>query len=214
MALDWNFLPSLISAASGLGGVWLGGRLTYKREASRENERNKKEASYLAILVTAHLDRFVNGCLQVSFDDGTSDGQPAGNDGVYHMATVAVPSFDPLALSVDWKVLPASLMYSILNLPYQIEVLNNKIAGVSEFDNPPDFAETFCARQYGFAVLGLEVSELTRQLSLHAGLPIHTLVEGEWNRDDFLKRKIDEIDNERATYEARRAASQGITTDV
>jgi hypothetical protein len=92
MAFDWNFFPSLISAASGFGGVWLGGRLTWKREALRENDRVKKESGYLAILVVAHLDRFVNGCVQVSFDDGTSEGRPAGKDGVYHEPQLARPS--------------------------------------------------------------------------------------------------------------------------
>src|SRR3546814_9621353 len=114
--LDWNVGPSLISAASGLCGVWLGGQLTSKREAGREKDRERRESSYLAILVVAHLDRFVDGCVQVSFDDGTSEGRPAGKDGVYCEATVPPPSFDPLNLSVDWKVLPADLMYGILNL--------------------------------------------------------------------------------------------------
>jgi len=109
MPLDWNVAPSLISAASGLCGVWLGGQLTSKREAGREKDRERRESSYLAILVVAHLDRFVDGCVQVSFDDGTSEGRPAGKDGVYCEATVPLPSFDPLALSVDWKVLPTTI---------------------------------------------------------------------------------------------------------
>lgn len=206
MTFDWSFLPSLISAAAGLGGVWLGGRLTWRREALRENDRIKKASSYLAILVVAHLDRFVNGCVQVSIDDGTCEGRPAGQDGVYHMATVRIPTFDPLALNVDWTVLPSDLMYGILNLPYQVEQLANHIEGTREFDDPPDYTETFWARQHGFAVLGLEVSELARQLRLHGGLPIVTSVEGAWNRDDVLREQRDKITNARTAYEVRCAA--------
>ena len=55
MASDWSFVPSVISAASGLLGVWMGGRLTWKRESLRDNERINKESSYLAILVIAFL---------------------------------------------------------------------------------------------------------------------------------------------------------------
>jgi purine-cytosine permease-like protein len=50
VSFDWTFLPSIISAASGLGGVLLGGYLTWKREAARESDRIKKESSYLSIL--------------------------------------------------------------------------------------------------------------------------------------------------------------------
>ncbi len=205
MAFDWNILQSLISAASGLGGVWLGGRLTSKREESRERDRIKKESSYLAILVVAHLDRFINGCLQVSFDDGTSEGRPAGKN-EYHQITISSPKFDPLALGVEWKVLPADLMYGILNLPYQTEQLENEIANTEEYDDPPDYAETFWTRQHGFAVLGLEASELTRRLRLHAGLPVNTSIEGRQNRDDLLRGQRDKIVNARAAYELRRSS--------
>lgn len=203
MASDWSFLPSIISAASGLGGVWLGGKLTWKREATRESERLKKESSYLAILVVAHLDRFANGCLQVSLDDGTSQGRPAGKDGVYYQTTITVPAFDVLELKVDWKVLPSDLMYDILNLPYKAEQLASHVAGVMEFDDPPEYAETFWARQYGYAALGLEVSELACRLRQHAGLPIEAPVAGDWNRDGILREQMGKIEKVRAAYEAR-----------
>jgi hypothetical protein len=210
MANDWSPLwQSLISAASGLGGVWLGGRLTWKREESRESDRIKKESGYLAILVVAHLDRFVNGCLQVSFDDGTGEGRPAGADG-YHQTTVSSPKFDPLALDFEWKVLPADLMYGILNLPYRTEQLENDIANTSENDDPPDYAETFWTRQHGFAVLGLEVSELARKLRLYAGLPIDAPADGGRSRDDLLREQRDKFVDARAAYDLSRAASYSL----
>jgi hypothetical protein len=206
MAFEWNFIPNLITAMSGLVGVWLGGHLTSTREAVRETDRIKKESSYLAILVVAHLDRFVDGCVSVSFDDGTSEGRPAGTDGVYHEATVKAPTFDPLALNVHWKVLPADLMYSVLNLPYRAEQLANHIGGVWEFDDPPDYTETFWTRQQGYALLGLEVSALAQRLRQHAGLPPDTPVAGDWNRDDALREQVSKIEKARAAYEASIAA--------
>lgn len=203
MTSDWSFLPSLISAASGLCGVWLGGRLTWKRESLREAERVGKESSYLAILVVAHLERFANGCWSVACDDGTSEGRPAGRDGEYYMATSEIPTFDPLVLDVNWKVLPSNLMFEILNLPYKNEQLVSHIAGVGEFADPPDYTDYFWARQYGFAELGLEVSELSRQLRLHAGLLIAGVIAGEANRDDSLREKMTKITNERRNYKSR-----------
>jgi hypothetical protein len=203
MAVDWSFLPSLISAGSGLSGVWLGGWLTNRRDATKERDRNKKESSYLAILVLAHLDRFVNGCVQVALDDGTSEGRPAGRDEVYHEVTAQAPTFDPLALNVDWKVLPADLMYGILNLPYKAEQLVNHLAGVGEFDDPPEYTEFFWARQHGYSLLGLEVSAIARHLREYANLPNEKPIEGEWNRDDLLKEQRDKIERKRAEYQAR-----------
>lgn len=205
MVSDWSFLPSIISAASGLFGVWMGGQLTWIREASKEKERIKKESSYLAILVVAHLDRLVNDCVRVALDDGTVEGRPAGTDGIYYVPTVELPTFSPLGLNVDWKVLPAELMYGILNIPYKIEQLANYIAGVWEFDDPPEHTEMFWARQHGFAVLGLEVSELVRRLRQHACLPMEVPLEGDWNRDGLLREQRDKITRAREDYEARLA---------
>lgn len=208
MPFDWtNVLTPLISAASGLGGVWLGGHLTSKREASRERERVEREASYLAIIVVAHLDRFINGCVQVAFDDGTSEGRPAGHDGVFHAPTASAPTFEPLALNVDWKVLPADLMYGILNLPYQAEQLAHQVSGVGEFDDPPEFTEMFWTRQHGYALLGLEVSALAQKLRAHAGLPPDKPADGDWNRDEVLREQADKIAQARAAYEARGTAA-------
>lgn len=203
MAFDWNFLPSLISAASGLGGVWLGGRLTWKREALREHDRILKESSYLAILVVAHLDRFVDGCVHVSFDDGMSEGRPAGRDGEYHEITVSAPTFEPLKLDVDWKVLPPPLMYSILNLPYRIEQLESSISQAWEYGDAPDYTDMFWRRQRGYAVLGLEVSELARQLRRHADLPVDTAAEDERDRDALLREQRDKIADAEAAYALR-----------
>jgi hypothetical protein len=174
--------------------------VTGMREIRRERERIKKESSYLSILVIAHLDRFVDGCVQVSFDDGTSEGQPAGQNREFHEVTVRPPTFDPLSLDVDWKVLPVDLMYDILNLPYRTEQLANYVAHTGEFDDPPDYIEFFRARRHGYAVLGLEVSSIATSLRKYAGLPISVQVEGDWNRDEMLREQRDRIDRERIQH--------------
>lgn len=193
MAGELSAVPALISAASGLGGVWLGGWLTGSRERRREAEQNKKDASYLSILAIAHLDRFADGCLHVARDDGTSEGRPAGGDGETYVYTVAAPAFDPLSLKVDWKVLPNDLMYSVLNIPYEQEQLNNRIAGIAEHDDFPEYAETFWARRRGYAELGLVVSATALRLRALANLPIPSADSAEWTRENLLKAELKEV---------------------
>jgi hypothetical protein len=212
MTFDLNLvLPSIISATSGLVGVGLGGFITNRRENLREHFRINTESSYLAILVLAHLDRFVNGCLDVAFDDGTSEGQPAGMDGQCHQTTACAPLFDPLALNVDWKVLPPKLMYDILKLPYRAEQLENYLADEGFFD-PPDYTDFFWTRRHGYAVLGLEVSAVASHLREYANLPLEAPIEGKLDRDEQLREQRDKIDNERAEYQDRIAHSHIIPT--
>lgn len=202
MQIEWAVVQSAVTAVSGLAGVWLGGRLTWKREEARERERNMKEASYLAILVVAHLDRLATACLHVALDDGTEEGRPAGSGGCWAL-TVRTPVFDPLAFDVNWKSLPADLMYEILGMPFRIEQLENHVAGTWEFDDPPEYSEFFWARQGGYAELGLDVSDLARRLREYAALPHSPQEPGAWNRDDQLREQRDKVEQEREKYRPR-----------
>jgi len=74
MTFDSSFLAPLISSGAGLLGVWLGGRMITQREDEREKARAKSEAGYAAILVMAHLDRLITRCVELAFDDGTTEG--------------------------------------------------------------------------------------------------------------------------------------------
>lgn len=169
MAIEWSLVQSAITAVAGLGGVWLGGRLTWEREEKRERARELKEATYLAILVVAHLERFADSCLTVAFDDGTEEGRPAGSLGCWE-PTVTPPIFDPLSFDVNWKALPSDLMYDILGMPYRIEQLEHDIAKVYEDDGPPDYTEYFWERRRGWAVLGLEGTVKNKAVYLALGI--------------------------------------------
>lgn len=205
MSIEWGVIQSAISACAGLVGVWLGGRLTWQREAQRETERIVKEASYLAILVVAHLDRLATACLYVAYDDGTEEGRPAGTGGC-HATTVSTPNFDPLEIDVNWKALPQKLMYDILGLAYRIEQLNRELAQ-EWLDDPPEYTEFFWARQYGYAVLGLTISDLAQRLREHASLPSSYQEQDGSDRDSQLREQRDKITGQRQAYQARISAN-------
>jgi len=208
MAVDLSFIPSVVSAASGLGGVWLGGYLTSKREAQKEHTRAKAEATYLAILVGAHLDRFIDSCISLAFDDGTFEGQPAGDDGISHAPTESAPTFEPLSLGVEWKSLPPELMYGILNLPYKVEQLVSSLEPIAEYDFP-DYTEFFWERQIRFAELGLDVCNLNFQLKTHATLPIPDVAPRTRSRETVLQDRMQTVKRRQSEHKKQMSAAEG-----
>ncbi|CAJ0893674.1 hypothetical protein R20233_03759 [Ralstonia sp. LMG 32965] len=205
--MDAGNTSAIISATAGISGVLLGNTFVALKEWLINKSKRQKDTAYLAIVVASHLDRFANGCMHVALDDGTEEGRPAGNDGEY--APVAKPpEFQPLDIDVEWRVLPQKLMYPILRLPDQREQIQNRLAGIAEFDNDyPDHTEYFWARRRDYADLGLQTSNLARQLRKHAGMPLEEPKPGEWCRDEELRDVIKRIDNARAAYELRLANS-------
>jgi hypothetical protein len=204
--MDAGNVSAIISAVSGLAGVGIGAYLTHREEQRKAKIKDERDGSYLAILVSSHLDRFANGCWECALDDGTEYGRPAGEDGRYQV-TVAAPQFDPLEIDVEWKVLPKDLMYDILQIPDKRERISNRLVGIAEHDDPYDQGEYFWVRQRDYAELGLHSSSVAKRLRKHAGLPIEEASPGEWNRDVSLQGIIDDIDKKRAAYEKRLAES-------
>lgn len=195
-------IAAIIGASAGIFGTLLGNSFVAIKEWLVNHKKEERDSSYLAILVVSHLDRFANGCMHVAHDDGTEYGRPAGN-GEYHRVTVSAPKFLPLDIKVEWKVLPKDLMYDILQIPDKREHIENRIAGVWEFDGPPDYSEFFWARQRDYAELGLHVSAVAKRLRKHAGMPIEESHSGEWNREIAMQEIIGKIDEKRAAYEKR-----------
>lgn len=201
-------IAAIISAIAGITGVILGNSFVAIKEWVTNRKHDERNSAYLAILVVSHLDRFANGCLHAALDDGSREGRPAGNNGEYRQTTVTPPEFLPLDIEVEWKVLPKDLMYEILQIPDKREHIENRIAGIWEFDDPPDYGEFFWARQRDYAELGLHVSAVAKKLRKHAKMAIDESRPGEWNREIALQEIINKVDSERAAYEKRVAEGQ------
>ncbi|MNK17630.1 hypothetical protein D3C87_358220 [compost metagenome] len=201
--MDSGNVSAIISACAGIGGVLLGNSFVTIKEVVTSRFKRKKDAEYLAIIVVSHLDRFVNGCLQVAHDDGTEEGIPAGNNGSYWARTVKEPTLDPLDIKVEWKSLPRNLMYAVLRIPDKQEHLTHQLSGIYEFDDFPEYSDYFRARRHGYAELGLEVSAVSEKLRKHAGMPIDKLVPGVWSRERALREIMEKIVEERAAIKKR-----------
>ncbi|PZW58786.1 hypothetical protein F475_03690 [Pseudomonas sp. URMO17WK12:I6] len=131
-------VSAIISAVAGISGVLLGNSFVLIKEWWAKRKTVNQDTTYLGIIVVSHLDRFATGCFDVSQDDGTLHGQPAGQDGQCETTKVS-PVFRPLELDVNWRLLPKDLMYSILRLPDQQDQLQGNLAGIWDFDfDPPD----------------------------------------------------------------------------
>jgi len=175
-------------------GVVLGVLLNAIKEWWFQRGKSKKDLEYLAIRISCVLDTFVNGCADVVADDGLCYGQP-DQDGCRSIQTKA-PNFDPLSFEVEWKALPANLMYEVLSLPNQIEAANHKISGAFEYAaSPPDYEEGFEERQMQYATLGLKAYDLASKLRSIGKLPHQAApAPEEWNPVQFMKEAVDKIE--------------------
>lgn len=189
----------MVEVAIGFIGVLVGVLATGAKEYLSERRASRKSAEYLAVRVSCLLDRFVYGCASVVGDDGLVYGQP-DEDG-YRRIRVPAPEFSPLSLDLDWKALPAKLMYDILTFPDQVESASHQVDGAFEFAAcPPDFEEGFEERRYQYSTVGLHAADLAARVRRTYGLP--EVAEGDWDPVAYLverKERIEEVREARVT---------------
>ena len=125
------------AAIFGLVGVALGAVLTLVREWWLQSRKNRKDAEYLSVLVSCALESYAGRCAEVVADDGLSKGQP--DEHGYSQRQVEEPTFAPQALEVEWKSLPALLMYKVLDFPNRAEQVAQSVSAAFEHATPPDF---------------------------------------------------------------------------
>lgn len=200
--MDSGNISAIISASAGIAGVLLGNSFLTLKEVIFNKKKKEKDTTYLAIIVTSHLERFANGCMSVANDNGTEYGRPAGKDGETYVATTTAPIFTPLEIDVEWKILPSDLIYPILRLPDEIEHLENYLNNILEYSNDfPENTEFFQQRRMGYAELGLKSSKISRDLLKHSKLSFEEQSSNDWDRDKELSKVIEKIEQQRAAYE-------------
>jgi hypothetical protein len=205
------FFTPILSLIAALVGLYIASKLTEMRDAKKEKVRIEKESIYIAILLTAHLDKVVTSCIHVAFDDGTCEGHPAGEDGQRYQTKTSTPKFDPLEIESDWRVLPTKLMQGILELPHTIERLNEKLSAIGEYESPYEYGEYFQTRQYDYAQLGIETGNLMSDLREHAGIPMSLDYE-RWSRNGLFVEKIKQIAELRRQHAAQLSHREKVTS--
>jgi len=179
------------SAIFGLIGVVLGAVLTVVKEWWFKRKTAQKESEYLAILVAFSLEKFASECVNVVYDDGLFQGQ-YDTDGCCSIQ-VSTPNFCPHTINVEWKSVPAALMYEIFNLVNEIDAANHRISGVFENGSgPPDYEDGFEERQCSYASIGIEALRLADRLRALCRLPKRDLLN--WDPAEAMRTRQKEID--------------------
>lgn len=165
---------------------------------------------YAAVRIVCVLDRFVEQCVEVVGDDGTTEGRPAGRtDGgeEYYDPQVEAPKPPEFPDDIDWTSISPDLMYRILALPNLTLGTNRFIWAAAEHSFPPDYEEVFQARWEGYADLGLEALGIVTALRNQFKLPEPSIEIGDpsWNSGKFFREKKDEVLGLRAAVRASKA---------
>ncbi|MBT8420721.1 MAG: hypothetical protein KJO08_07680 [Gammaproteobacteria bacterium] len=200
------------NAIFGLIGVVLGAVLTVAKEWWFQRNSIRKERQFLCILVTCSLEKLGLKCDDVVFDG--LRGEPLRNEYGHLIPQASTPDFDPQSLDVNWRSIPADLMYRIFNLVNEIDAAKNRIKDIVEYDLYPPVEEAyFEERQILYADIGKSCFALADQLRTLGGLPKRVF--DEW---DSVPERMDEqkklAEKERARREARqRNCSLGSAPD-
>lgn len=191
------------SAIFGLVGVIVGSISTIIKNWWLHYIKAREEAKYFSILIVFALDRFVEGCTSVVYDDGLSEGS-YGSDGCRSIQ-VESPNFEPQLLVGEWKCLPVELSYAILDFPNHIRSADGSVSYAFEFnDCPPDHNLGFEERQYLYAQLGCKAIKLADKIRANASLPKNKY--GRWNPNLIFNEIIQSIEKSRQKEKASNIA--------
>lgn len=188
------------SAIFGLIGVVVGSLLSGAKEWWFLTRVDRKADEYLCIRVATQLERFVDRCAEVVGDDGL--GEDGFDENGCRQLQVPAPTLELDNIDVEWKSLPANLMYQVLNLPSKIRAASHRVSAEFEHNaGPPDYEEGFEERQLQYAVLGIEASVIAGELRKYAKLPSERAATGMWDPVDYMqerKARIELVRNKRA----------------
>ena len=185
-------------AIIGFVGVLIGVIATVGKDAVSYWTVRRNAGRYAAVRIICVLDEFVEKCVDVVHDDGTSEGRPAGRTDSgeeYLSAQVDSPPPPVFADDIDWTSISPDLMYRVLALPNLAVKTERFISNASEHAYPPDYGEFFRARWEGYADLGLEALSIATALRRQFNLPLTSMEAGNYNWDAarFFRKKKEEL---------------------
>lgn len=187
---------------AGLLGVLLGSSLSWIKDFIVSSSKKENDGRYAAVCIISVLDEYVQKCVEVVCDDGTSEGRPAGrreNGEEYCAPQVKCPEPPIFPGDINWKSLRPELMYRNLMLPNSAREMDRYICSSRENSFPPDYDEFFAARQHGYATLGLDALSIANEFRKEYKLPASFVndLQPDWDVQKFLQDKKTEIENRR-----------------
>ncbi|EOV9619527.1 hypothetical protein ACN5LY_004168 [Cronobacter dublinensis] len=175
-----QIITAISSIGAALGGVSLTHHFTRKREERATAAKQASERLFIATELVFLLEQFAESCAEVAMDNGY-----VNHHGI-SVPEITAPNLSYSAVTGDWRVLPAKLMYRIRELPVIQGEADRVITAAADDACPPDYDELFEARQYQYTRLGLKAIIQSRRLRQFAGLPDTRLNASPWSAQNVL----------------------------
>lgn len=193
------------AAIIGLVGVGLGFILSILKDAVALFLKKRSNGRYAAVLIINLLDEYAEKCASVVFDDGTSEGRPAGRTEQgeeYLAAQVTMPEAPTFPDDIDWRSIGFKLMYRVLSLPNDARKIDRDIDELGKISFLIDNEEIIVARQQGYAKLGLEAVNLIKELRKEFRLPEKPTKLLDWGWDS--EKSFQDNQNKLSEFQKRR----------
>ena len=176
-----QIITAVSSAGAALGGVYLAHYFTRRREERAAAVKLASERLFIATELVFLLEQFAQESAAVATDDGYE------NQNGRTVPAKKYPVLNISAITGDWRVLPAKLMYRIRELPVMQGEADRTVNEAELI--PPDYDEFFEARQYQYTRLGLKALIQARRLRRLVGLPHTRLDATRWSAQNVLWQK-------------------------
>lgn len=176
-----------------LAGTALGFSLKLFSDLVLASRARRREANYLAVVVSTKLDQFASQCAHVMFDGGRQD--ESGN--YVHQTTEPLLKWDDQ--EVNWQTIPKGLLHVTLSFPARVDEVKSYLYAVFENESPP-FDGYMSERQYEYAKLTLEALDIADALRKKAGLKAGGRREGAVDVSLHAKTLIRERDELRQRF--------------
>ncbi|KTF39568.1 hypothetical protein [Xanthomonas translucens] len=118
---------AVLAAGASLVGVLIGAIIPAVVTARIASRHRKDDTGYLAVTVSAALETYVGGCIDVMFDSGELD--PERGE---YCPRVSSPVLELRSLDVNWRSVPVSLLDRIFAIPNAQQSINDKISWETE----------------------------------------------------------------------------------
>lgn len=165
-AIDSQIISALIGGISGIACAAITAWMTNRYHRKQKVADKAKNAAYLTSKIAPALRDYAADCFLVSYDDGHSEGQPAGKDGTATI-TVKSPTFIPSNFSVEWTSLQSNLMIDVLTFQEHSREEASMLNDFHCYYDPPDHKKFFLDRQHIYAQLGIQALSLSERLYEH-----------------------------------------------